>query len=82
MQTLVQFAGLPAVQIFLGTLPLLGGVIWVSIQSNQRFATLERRIDRLEDRMDRIEAKLDRIIDKLGDLDKWVAVLEGGSLVR
>ncbi len=89
MQTFVQIIGWPAVQIFLGTLPLLGVLLVIAIQNDRRFAAIDKRLDRMDtrldrmdDRFDRLEVKLDKILDKLSDLDKRVAVLEGGRLLR
>jgi hypothetical protein len=63
-------------QVFLGTLPLLGAVLWSLLQNERRFASLEARLTRIETRLDRMEARMDDLFSKLSLVTERVAVLE------
>jgi chromosome segregation ATPase len=63
-------------QVFLGTLPLLGAVLWNLLQNERRFAALEARLASFEARLARIEARLDDLFGKLSALAERIAVLE------
>lgn len=65
-----------ALQVFLGTLPLLGGVLWNLVQNERRFASIEARFASIEARLARIEARLDELFNKLSSLAERVATLE------
>jgi hypothetical protein len=58
-----------ALAVFLGTLPLLGSVLWSLLQNEKRFASIEARLTR-------IETRLDEIAKEIGLLRERVAVLE------
>lgn len=81
-----------AVNVFLGTLPLLGAIVWGLLQNERSLKAIDKRIDGLDKRMDaidgrlgRIEIRLDAIDAKLADVSerlvKVVTRLEGGRVV-
>ena len=81
-----------AVNVFLGTLPLLFSIVWGLIQNDRRLNGIEKRLDRMDVRMDRIDARFDRIDAHLDIADGKLTLLneravrletklEGGRLV-
>jgi hypothetical protein len=51
----------PAINVFLGTLPLLLTLAWGLFANNQRLNGIEKRLDRIDDRLDRMETKIEAI---------------------
>ncbi len=92
MHILKEVLEIPAVSVFLGTLPLSGAIVWGLLQNERSLRALDKRMDGLDKRMDvmdqrlgRIEARVDSIDNKLGAVsERLVKVetkLEGGQLV-
>ena len=92
MQTLKGLLDSAAVSVFLGTLPLLGTILWGLLQNDRRLQALDKRIDMLDKRIDgvdqrlgRMETRIDSIDGKLGvvseRLVKVETKLEGGHVV-
>lgn len=86
----------PAVNVFLGTLPLLGAILWGLLQNNRqidvlrgdlksRFDSLDKRIDGVDQRLGRMETRIDSIDGKLSGVGERLAKvetrLEGGHVV-
>lgn len=69
MQTINQIVGIPAVSVFLGTLPLLGTILWGLPQN-------ERRLSAIEKHMDSIESKIERYGEKINSSETKIAVIE------
>ena len=46
-----------AVNVFLGTLPLLGAIVWGLLQNDRRLTALDQRLGRMETRIDSIDGK-------------------------
>jgi hypothetical protein len=59
----------PAVNVFLGTLPLLGAIIWGLLQNDRRLQALDKRIDGVDQRLGRMETRMDRIETRMDSLD-------------
>ena len=57
MPRMEELLGRPAVSVFLGTLPLLGAIVWGLLQ-NDRPKALDKRMDGMESRLNRIETRL------------------------
>jgi hypothetical protein len=83
MQTLTQLASIPAISVFLGTLPLLGAILWGLLQNERRLAAIDKRLDLMDKRLDGIdrrldgvESKLERYGDKLNTVATKVAIIE------
>ncbi|MBV8895562.1 MAG: hypothetical protein JO051_03545 [Acidobacteriaceae bacterium] len=92
MQTLRALLDSPAVNVFLGTLPLLLTLAWGLVQNDRRFASIEGRLNRMDHRFDRMDARFDRIDTRLEGIDAKLAnvserlvkvetKIEGGNLV-
>lgn len=85
MQTLRALLDSPAVNVFLGTLPLLLTLAWDLVQNDRRFNSMEGRLDRMDRRLDRIDTRLDCVDAKLANIsERLVRVetrIEGGNLV-
>jgi len=92
MEMLKALLDSPAVNVFLGTTPLLGAIIWELVQNDRRFQSLDKRMDVLDKRMDGIEQRLGRIEGRIDAIDVKLAVvserlvkvetgLEGGHVV-
>ena len=75
----------PAVNVFLGTLPLLGAILWGLPQNDRRLRALDKRLDGVDQRLGRIESHIDSIDNKLSGIsERMVKVetkLEGGHVV-
>jgi DNA anti-recombination protein RmuC len=75
----------PAVNVFLGTLPLLGAVLWGLLQNDRRLQALDKRIDGVDQRLGRMETRMDSMDGKLSAVGERLAKvetkLEGGHLV-
>lgn len=85
MEMLKALLDSPAVNVFLGTTPLLGAIIWGLIQNDRRFQSLDKRMDVLDQRLGRMENRIDSIDGKLAVVsERLVKVetrLEGGHVV-
>jgi hypothetical protein len=85
MPTLKGLLDSPAVNVFLGTLPLLGAIVWGLPQNDRRLQALDKRIDGVDQRLGRMETRIDSIDGKLGTVsERLVKVgtrLEGGHVV-
>ncbi len=92
MQVLKSLLDSPAVNVFLGTLPLLGAIVWGLLQNDRRFQALDKRmggidqrLGRMETRMDRMETRLDSVDTKLASISerlvKMETRIEGGHVV-
>ncbi len=78
MQTLKALLDSPAVNVFLGTLPLFGAIVWGSIQNDRRLNSIDQRLGRLETRVDSIDGKLGAVSERLVKVETR---LEGGHVV-
>ena len=78
MQPLKSLLDSPAVNVFLGTLPLLGAIVWGLLQNDRRLGRIETRMDRMEIRIDSIDAKLATVSERLTRVE---TKLEGGHVV-
>ncbi len=54
----------PAINVFLGTLPLLGAVLSGHLRSGKRLQALDKRIEGVDERLGRMEMRLDSIDGK------------------
>jgi chromosome segregation ATPase len=74
-----------AVNVFLGTLPLLGVIVWGLLQNDRRLQALDKRIDGVDQRLGRMETRMDSMEGKLSAVSERLAKvetkLEGGHLV-
>ena len=61
MNELSQFAHSPAGAVFIGTLPLLGSIIWAMVTNNQRLTRLEGKLDHLEGKVDDLGTNINSI---------------------
>jgi hypothetical protein len=86
----------PAVNVFLGTLPLLGAILWGMLQNNRQIDALrgdinvlrgdvKSRFDGIDQRLGRMETRVDSIDGKLSGVGERLAKvetrLEGGHVV-
>jgi hypothetical protein len=78
MQTLKSLLDSPAVNVFLGTLPLFGAIVWGLLQNDRRFTALDQRLGRMETRIDSIDGKLAIVSERLVKVETR---LEGGHVV-
>jgi hypothetical protein len=78
MQPLKSLLDSPAVNVFLGTLPLLGAIVWGLLQNDRRLGRIETRMGRMEIRIDSIDAKLATVSERLTRVE---TNLEGGHVV-
>lgn len=53
-----EFANNPIVVIFLGTLPVLAGILWGVLQNKEQFGLIQSRLERMEERLDKIDVRL------------------------
>jgi peptidoglycan hydrolase CwlO-like protein len=85
MQPLKSLLDSPAVNVFLGTLPLLGAILWGLLQNDRRLNAVDQRLGRIETRMDRMETRIDSIDAKLATVSERLTrvetKLEGGHVV-
>lgn len=85
MTTLKALLDSPAINVFLGTLPLLGAILWGLIQNDRRLLAIDKRIDGVDQRLGRMETRIDSIDTKLSGVSERVAKvevrLEGGQVV-
>ena len=51
----------PALNVFLGTLPLFGAIFWGLLQNNRALDGIGKRIDGIDKRLDHVETKLETI---------------------
>jgi hypothetical protein len=87
--------GYPAVSVFLGTLPLLGAIVWGLIQNDRRLGRIETAQDWMEGKLndvgerlvrvatntDNIENRLRQVETRLGNLENKVTEIDN-TLVR
>jgi hypothetical protein len=78
MQSFKSLLDSPAVNVFLGTLPLLGAIVWGLLQNDRRLGRIETRMGRMEIRIDSIDAKLATVSERLTRVE---TKLEGGHVV-
>ena len=92
MHTLKAVLDIPAIEVFLGTLPLLEAIVWGLLRNERSLRAIDKRIDGLDKRMDGMDQRLGRIETRIDSIDtKLVMVserlvkvhtkLEGGQLV-
>jgi len=85
MQMLKILLDSPAVNVFLGAVPLLGAIIWGLLQNDRRLQALDKRMDGVDQRLGRMEMRIDSIDNKLAvvseRLVKVETKLEGGHVV-
>jgi septal ring factor EnvC (AmiA/AmiB activator) len=60
-EKLKEFLSLVGVQVFLGTLPLLGAIVWAMVNNEKRFDQIDKQFDQINKNLDRIHKTLDRI---------------------
>jgi len=65
MQVLNSLLASPAVNVFLGTLPLLGATVWGLLQNDRRLQAIDKRIDGVDQRLGLMETRLDSMDGKL-----------------
>ena len=75
MQALKGLLDSPAVNVFLGTMPVLGAIIRGFLQNDRRLQAIDKRIDGIDQRLGRMETKLDRIETRM-DADDNLAKAE------
>ncbi len=84
MLTLKALFDSPAINVFLGTLPLLGASVWGLIQNDRRLLAIDKRIDGVDQRLGRMENRIDSIDARLSAVsERLVKVetkLEGGHV--
>ncbi len=78
MQILKPLLDSPAVNVFLGTLPLLGAIVWGLIQNDRRLNAIDQRLGRVESRIDSVDSKLAVVGERLVNVETR---LEGGHVV-
>jgi tetrahydromethanopterin S-methyltransferase subunit G len=82
----------PAVNVFLGTLPLLGAIVWGLLQNDRRLQGLDKRLDGIDTRFDRVDKRFDHVEARLDGIDGKLATvserlvkvetkIEGGHVV-
>jgi hypothetical protein len=67
-----------AMNVFLGTLPLTGSILWGLLQNDRRFIALDQRLSRIETKLDGMDAKLSNVSERLVKVE---TKLEGGHVV-
>jgi chromosome segregation ATPase len=74
---------LNALAVFVGTVPLLGAVIWNLLDQRGRFERIEKRLDGIdgtlkdmEKRLDSLDVRLTRVETKLDAIDARLTKLE------
>jgi len=78
MQTLKSLFDSPAVNVFMGTLPLLGAIVWGLLQNDKRLNAIGQRLGRMETRIDSIDGNLSAVRERLVRVE---TKLEGGHVV-
>jgi len=68
----------PAVNVFLGKLPLLGAIVWGLLQRGKRLTCIEQRLGRIETRIDSMDGNLSAVRERLVRVE---TKLEGGHVV-
>jgi hypothetical protein len=92
MQTLKSLLDSPAVNVFLGILPLLGAIVWALLQNERMLRTIDKRMDLIDKRIDGMDQRLGRMETRIDSIDGQLATvserlvkvetkLEGGQLV-
>jgi len=81
VQTLNSLLASPAVNVFLGTLPLLGAIVRGLLQNDRRLQALDKSIDGVDQRLGRMETRLDSMDGKLAGVSEVETKLEGGHVV-
>ncbi len=66
----------PAINVFLGTLPLLGAILWGLLQNDRRSQALDKRIDGIDQRLGRMETRIDSIDSKLAIVSERLVKVE------
>jgi DNA anti-recombination protein RmuC len=72
MHTLRAVLDTPAFQVFLGTVPLLGAIIWGLLQNERSLRAIDKRIDGLDKRMDNMDKRMDGIDQRLGRMESRI----------
>lgn len=62
--------------IFLGTLPLLGTIVWTLLQNDKRFTRLESQIDKLIEIVSDVKERLAKVEGRVARLDEKVTELQ------
>jgi septal ring factor EnvC (AmiA/AmiB activator) len=73
MQPLAEFGRSTAFAVFLGTLPLLGTILWNLLANNRQFDIFGKQFDQVNKQFDQVNKRLDRIDDRLTRLEVNVA---------
>lgn len=68
----------PIAAIFIGTLPLLGTILWGFLNNDRRFSRVEVQLDRLDTSLVRIESRLDTLAERVSKIE---GKIEGGRVI-
>ncbi len=79
MEPLSQVVGYPAVQVVLGSIPLMLAIAGASRQNGRYLIAIENRIDGLDKRIDKVDERLSRIETKLDNSLRPFMILTKGS---
>ena len=74
MQTLRTLLDSPAMNVFLGTLPLLLTIAWGLFQNDRRMTRIESRIDSVESKIDRMDSRLSQISERLARVETKIEI--------
>lgn len=79
MQTLESLFDSAAVDVFLGTLTLLGAIVWGLLQNDRGLQALDKSIDGVDQRLGHMENCLDSMDGKLGVVSERLVKVETKS---
>jgi chromosome segregation ATPase len=66
----------PAVAVFLGTLPLLGAIIWSLLDQRTRFMRLETKLDSVDGKLGAIDVRLAKVETRVDSIDTRLGKVE------
>ena len=69
MQTLRGLLDSPAVNVFLGTLPLLLTLAWGLFQNDRRMTRMENSIDSIGTKIDGLDSRLSQVSERLARVE-------------
>jgi septal ring factor EnvC (AmiA/AmiB activator) len=93
MQTWTALVNNGAMAVFLGTLPLLGAILWSLLGNNRQFDQMNKQFDQVNKQFDQVNGRLDRMDDRMarlevnvGDIRERLAAvetkIEGSPLIK
>ena len=65
MNALKEFLNSTAMNVFLGTLPLTGAILWGLIQNDKRLSRIEAKIDGMDTKLANVSERLVKVETKL-----------------